>query len=513
MKNKIVDDYIFQEELGKGEFSSVHLIKSRISNEIFAAKVIQTEIFQTQPKLQDQISIEIQVMKQLASIPQIITLYKYIKTKNNYYLIYEYCEGGSLFDLMKTKKIFNEIETKEILLQLIIGIKEMHIRKIIHRDLKPENILFKNKRIKIADFGFCKILDKNQNSDSEFLIGSPIYMAPELFENQEASEKTDIYALGVIVYEMLFGKWIFEEKNIDGLIDKIKNNFVLVFDRNINNISLEMEIFLRNTLEKKPEKRFNILEIEDYFKSGNKTGSLKLFEGLKMVKNESFSEKEIVRIDDFITKKEKFLKKLYLERLKMIILGKYLQKVIQFNLFQDNVLTIFALLKKICYLFTRMKNSLDKYLENYYVSLVGNKENQEFFKMFIQTKEFKILNEILIDEEKLSNETLSKYTSILEEDSYFFNYFPGLKQEIQKKNFDSNFYKNTLLEYAKNTEMISVEKKILVHAFIGVEIANLESFFIVYGDKCEINLESLFETMNEKDLRKFIIEKTKVLIN
>ena len=88
---------------------------------------------------------------------------------------------------------------------------------IIHRDIKPENILFHDGRIKVSDFGFCKKL-KEINDMAESMVGSPMYMAPECLVGDNYNTKADIYSLGVVLYEMLFGFYPYEGSDIPDLI-------------------------------------------------------------------------------------------------------------------------------------------------------------------------------------------------------------------------------------------------------------------------------------------------------
>ena len=92
----------------------------------------------------------------------------------------------------------------------------------MHRDLKPTNILLNDGVVKLADFGFCRSL-KSKDELAHTMLGSPIYMAPEILRGFDYSQKADVWSLGVVLYEMLFGFCPFEEKSIAKLIMLLDN--------------------------------------------------------------------------------------------------------------------------------------------------------------------------------------------------------------------------------------------------------------------------------------------------
>ena len=100
----------------------------------------------------------------------------------------------------------SELEAQTVLSQIIMGYADLSALGIIHRDLKPANIFIKTNQMKIADFGFAMLAeDSNAELNSEFNVGSSYYMAPEALKDNKYSAKSDIWAIGVIAYELVFG--------------------------------------------------------------------------------------------------------------------------------------------------------------------------------------------------------------------------------------------------------------------------------------------------------------------
>jgi serine/threonine protein kinase len=101
-----------------------------------------------------------------------------LKTPNNFYFVYEFCNGGTLESVLRKDKFVNEKDGLLIFKQLIDAFQVLNKYNIMHRDLKPDNIFFSNGVVKLGDFGFCKSLEKANMTKT--MLGSPIYMAPEI---------------------------------------------------------------------------------------------------------------------------------------------------------------------------------------------------------------------------------------------------------------------------------------------------------------------------------------------
>jgi serine/threonine-protein kinase ULK2 len=153
--------------------------------------------------------------------PNIIKLYDIKKTKNNIYLILEYCNEGDLMQFIKKKERLTEDEAIELLVQILTAFKTLVKNNIMHRDFKLANILLHNGIIKIADFGFAKLLGNDIFTNT--MLGSPLNMAPEVLEGTEYNNKADIWSIGTCFYELIYGRPPFTAKNIVELLQNIKN--------------------------------------------------------------------------------------------------------------------------------------------------------------------------------------------------------------------------------------------------------------------------------------------------
>ena len=216
---KSINYYIYDSNyIGKGTFSKVYIgYKKNNLDFKYAIKKIYKK---SDPKYIKYVNLEIDIMTKL-NHKNIIKLYETIHTEKYVFLILELCETD-LYNYINNNEI-NEEDTKFIIKQIIEAIKYIMDNNIVHRDLKPHNILINKdtKIIKICDFGFAKEFKDTLLSDT--VCGSPLYMAPELLQNQKYNIKSDIWSLGIIMYEIVMKDHPFKSNNISDLIHKINN--------------------------------------------------------------------------------------------------------------------------------------------------------------------------------------------------------------------------------------------------------------------------------------------------
>ena len=155
----------------------------------------------------------------MRNVPNILTLHEVYTTKNNTYIITELCEG----DLSrKIKSKLTESEAYSYMTQFINGYSHIYEKQLIHRDLKPANLLLTaENELKVADFGFG-VKAEEVAKPSKYNVGSPLYMAPESLKKNEYSFKTDIWAMGVIFFEMLTGDTPWRARDEKELLKKIE---------------------------------------------------------------------------------------------------------------------------------------------------------------------------------------------------------------------------------------------------------------------------------------------------
>ena len=129
------------------------------------------------------------------------------RSRSNLYVVMKICRDGDLEGELKKKKRFTEKEATNCLLQLVNGLRELHEINFWHRDMKPANVLMEDGKYLICDYGLSTIAVHNPNSMMMLsTCGTPVYMAPEIMTRQEYNSNVDVFALGVMIYESIYGK-------------------------------------------------------------------------------------------------------------------------------------------------------------------------------------------------------------------------------------------------------------------------------------------------------------------
>jgi len=268
--NPKVSDYVLLEKLGVGATAVVYKAINIKTKNLVALKLIHKHIL-NEDIIKERVENEIEINK-LLSHPNIVKLIDYNLDDNPPYIAFEYVEGKSLDKILKEKKKLSIYETMNIFMQLLEALDYAHQKGIVHRDLKPENILLKltndnleTATIKIADFGISKIINKTLNITQDF-VGTPWYMSPEQIKGQKVDQRSDIYSLGIIIFQLLTGKLPFTESdNIYAvfkahMLDNPVDSHIL--EGNTTYIPKDIEKIIRKMLEKNPKKRYqNISEI------------------------------------------------------------------------------------------------------------------------------------------------------------------------------------------------------------------------------------------------------------
>ena len=242
---------IFKKRIGKGAFSVVYKGYNKITNELVAIKEISLD---TLNKYEKSIKRETEIMKKL-NHPYVIKLYDTVidEETENVYLIMQYYERGDLGKYLN-KRPLKEKYALKYLKQISEAIKYLVDSNILHRDLKPNNILISDTgNIVITDFGFARYLDNDILLQT--ICGSPLYMAPEIIKNKKYDYKSDLWSIGIIFYEMLFGIPPFKAKNIYELIRKIENDDIKIPKK--FKLSFECEELLISLLKKNPVDRIS----------------------------------------------------------------------------------------------------------------------------------------------------------------------------------------------------------------------------------------------------------------
>ena len=254
--------YRIESKLGEGGMGAVYCATRLLIGDVVAIKVLHTEQVADKQAI-ERFRREAQAAARLKH-PNVVAIHDFgLINKNLAYLVMELVEGESLRSLIKQQGPLTPSAAAEITSQVCAALEEAHQRHIVHRDLKPDNIIVTASqtglRVKVLDFGIAKLRDLPVTADSltqtGTVIGTPRYMSPEQCMGEELDGRSDIYSLGIILYEMLSGVVPFNAPSLTALIMQQVNQAPPSL-RAINiNITPAVEQVVMWALEKRAEAR------------------------------------------------------------------------------------------------------------------------------------------------------------------------------------------------------------------------------------------------------------------
>ena len=279
----IVEDLTLIKQIGEGSFGEVFITSKAGTKELFATKKVKKSMVMDE-KVKKYFNNELFILKNV-NHPNIVKLYDIKQTLNNFYLVFDLCNGGGLSNCLERYKKkhdgkpFPENIVQHLMKQIVSGMKYLHNKKILHRDIKLDNILVKfetdedkdndnyfKATIKIIDFGFARYLENDSLAQS--ILGSPINMDPKILmkmrkiENNQSfgyDQKADIWSLGTVCYELLIGAPPFDASSYDDLVSKLQKGSYKI--PNQLNLSKQSISFINAMLQFDPQQRYDINQL------------------------------------------------------------------------------------------------------------------------------------------------------------------------------------------------------------------------------------------------------------
>ncbi len=258
MANKILAGrYELLEKKGDGGMAVVYKAKDRLLNRFVAIKILRPEYIRD-PKFIDSFRRESQSAAGL-SHPNIVSVYDVGREGNIYYIVMELLDGENLSDLISRKAPLDEKQVIDIARKIASALSFAHKKKIIHRDVKPHNILITDDgTVKIADFGIARAVNSSTIvNNTSTVMGSVHYLSPEQAKGGYVDARSDIYSLGIVMYDMLTGNVPFDGENAVSVAMMHMNEDVPAPSLVNPHISAMMDAIVLKAAARRPEDRFS----------------------------------------------------------------------------------------------------------------------------------------------------------------------------------------------------------------------------------------------------------------
>lgn len=263
VKKKLNNRYQIINKIGSGGMAKVYEAKDLYLNRNVAVKIINLDSNKIDDLSKERFLQEIKAVSRIRH-PNVILVYDIFIDQENWCLVLELLKGKTLKEYLTNLGILSVNETLNIFQKILLGVNACHQAGIIHRDLKPDNILLTdNGAIKVLDFGISMIDGYEVKKHAHQVVGTMKYIAPEVVSFVPATIQSDIYSLGIILYELLAGKPPFMHKNPQLLANKhIKESMPLIRDYNPI-IPQSLENIIIKATNKNPIERYKTIKEMD----------------------------------------------------------------------------------------------------------------------------------------------------------------------------------------------------------------------------------------------------------
>jgi serine/threonine protein kinase/CheY-like chemotaxis protein len=248
--------YEVQKELGSGGMGTVYKVVDREIGEEVAVKILKPEI-SFQRESVERFKNELRFARRITQ-KNICRIYHISEKDGCFYIVMEYIPGETLKSIIERQGRLPVKDTISIAVQLCSALEEVHQMKIVHRDLKPHNIIINRKgEAFLTDFGIARSLQTSGLTETGIVIGTPEYMSPEQVEGEKLDPRTDIYSLGVILYEMATGELPFRGNTPLAVALKQKSGALPSFEELKKDMPENLYPLISKCLEKDRTKRFS----------------------------------------------------------------------------------------------------------------------------------------------------------------------------------------------------------------------------------------------------------------
>ncbi|MFM7650674.1 MAG: Stk1 family PASTA domain-containing Ser/Thr kinase [Acidimicrobiaceae bacterium] len=256
------DRYEIGKRIGRGGMAEIFQARDILLDRPVAMKVLFPE-FATDPAFVERFRREAQAAANL-NHPNIVAVYDWGKVNNTYYIAMEYVNGRTLADILKQSGTLTPMQVCDVMSEVASALISAHQNGVIHRDIKPGNILVSTTgQVKVADFGIARALGAGVEqglTQTGAVMGTATYFSPEQAQGVSTDQRSDIYSLGVVMYEMLSGTAPFTGENAVAIAYKQVHEYAMPLDQRLASVPPEVAAIVAKCMEKSPADRYSSAE-------------------------------------------------------------------------------------------------------------------------------------------------------------------------------------------------------------------------------------------------------------